>query len=1024
MSGRLRTFRCAWSERLESESIGSLTKADLEALFEHAEECAECRSRLDARTGDEDDSLLNALRATARASSEPSIDVAPPLERLNGMLTDYEILGELGRGGMGVVYRARQLSLDRVVALKVLPALIGVVRPSAAARFRREAALAARLKHTNIIGVYDFGEADGTLYYTMELVEGRTLRDLLDELRQIGTEDGTVSRSGTWGTDSSRGSSRDHARAYFRRATLWAADVANALEYAHERGVLHRDIKPSNLLVNTDGRIMISDFGLARPVLGASMTAPQALMGTLRYMGPERIDPTFGPVDARTDVYCLGATLYELLTRRPVFDADDGRSLLRRILRDEPVRPTSIVRQVPVELETICLKALAKRPADRYPSAKAMEEDLRRWLLGLPITARRPSTPVRIAKCIRRRKTASSLLAASVLLGGTAVYFGWIAADSAHRERIAEASAQQKQFELLVTKAHDAFLAGQFEESIHLSDAALSIEPGSVAVLRARAWVLHRMGRLAEAEASLLKILKDHDQDAETHYKLAMLHRDLGHDPVRSDATDRLARATLHFEQALTLDPDSPYAPLARAMLEPDPKHALAILEKVNEANNARIETLVERVRLLRKLGRFDEALQFAKQTVSIRPHWAATHFLAGSVLIDLNQHREAVQVIGRAIELEPGNPKNWHNRSIARSGAGDFDGAIADALRTLDVDPGHTRVYFALARAKASQGQFNAALADLNEGIRHNPEFKEGYVERALIHNMRGDFESVAADAARLIQLDPSDARGYQIRSIALMRLGRLERAISDARRCVELEPTSYVHHFNLAILYTQMDRHSDAADAYTNVIRIDPLNWRYLLMRGTSHLRAGMPDRAAVDLTRSEELNPNIPGIALLRAIAYWELGLPELALRDLGYNAPPRENAPCAYSNLLAHLILLELGRADEALSRIAPETIPDDNSWVSMVSDFLRGEADAAMLLSEAATDDERAEALFYIGARAVSFRDRKTGRARLEECVALRRATVRETLAAESMLRRMNAHRGDHASILLNENRTP
>ena len=308
---------------------------------------------------------------------------------------------------MGVVYEAVERSLGRRVALKVLP-FAAAIDPRQIARFRVEAQAASHLNHPHIVPVYSVGCQGGVHYYAMQLIDGPTLAGLIAGLRhQAGDEDPTpvgpwaiptltspdatptpaAPAASSWSLASS--SARD--RAFFRETARLGRQAAEALEHAHEQGVLHRDVKPSNLMVDGRGHLWVTDFGLARFQGDASLTAPGDLLGTLRYMSPEQATADHAVVDGRTDVYSLGATLYELMTLRPIFDGSDRQELLRRIAQEEPRRPRAVQPAVPRDLETIVLKAMAKDPAARYATAQDLADDLGRFLDDRPILARRPA---------------------------------------------------------------------------------------------------------------------------------------------------------------------------------------------------------------------------------------------------------------------------------------------------------------------------------------------------------------------------------------------------------------------------------------------------------------------------------------------------------------------------------------------------------------------------------------------------------------------------------------------------------
>jgi serine/threonine protein kinase len=276
-------------------------------------------------------------------------------------LGDYRLLRELGRGGMGVVYEAEQLSLGRRVALKVLP-FAATLDPRQLQRFHNEARAAASLHHPHIVPVYAVGCERGVHYYAMQFIDGRSLDDVLYQLRQPdqpaaeadSRRDTVPDAHGQAGTLSSP----RQGRGYYRRVADLGIGAAEALEHAHQLGVVHRDIKPGNLILDGRGHVWVTDFGLAQCRSDARLTQTGDVVGTLRYMSPEQALAQRGVIDQRTDVYSLGATLYELLTLQPVFGGQDRQQLLRQIAFEEPARPRRVNRALPAELETIVLKAL------------------------------------------------------------------------------------------------------------------------------------------------------------------------------------------------------------------------------------------------------------------------------------------------------------------------------------------------------------------------------------------------------------------------------------------------------------------------------------------------------------------------------------------------------------------------------------------------------------------------------------------------------------------------------------------
>ena len=375
---------------------------------------------------------LEAIEFVAAGTNEVFAENRPYPE-----LDDYRVIRELGRGGMGIVYEAHQISLNRAVALKVLP-FPKVIDKKQVTRFQNESLAAAQLDHPNIVQVYSVGSQQGTHFYSMQLIDGVSVREFLDHKREQVSPDSDTQPQGTPrpGDDTSvagQGQSdtaksgsletdRINSRSYVETVCRLIASAARGLEHAHLHSVIHRDIKPANLMIDSNGDIRITDFGLARLELETGITSPGDVVGTLKYMSPEQAMPK-SVVDHRTDIYSLGLTLYEMLTLRPAVDATDRQQLFKQILEETTLEPRKLNSAVSRTLETIVVKATEKDRERRYNSAGEFAEDLLLYLDNRPIKARPQSLLDRVArKAMRHRQwVAAGIVGLLVLSAGLAI---------------------------------------------------------------------------------------------------------------------------------------------------------------------------------------------------------------------------------------------------------------------------------------------------------------------------------------------------------------------------------------------------------------------------------------------------------------------------------------------------------------------------------------------------------------------------------------------------------------------------
>lgn len=504
---------------LQRYRAGAVTVATFCA--EHPDHAATLRDLLPALLALEDVRRERASSDTGRRRAS-----VPQLERLG----DFRIVREVGRGGMGVVFEALQESLGRKVALKVLPQA-SLLTGNQLLRFQREAQIAARLHHSNIVPVFGSGESDGYHWYAMQFIAGRGLDHWRAE-RAAAPPAGAAA----W---------REHARLVARLGLQAAA----ALHHAHGQGTLHRDIKPGNLLLEPPERLWVTDFGLAKALEGSGLTHSGDVLGTLQYMAPEQFA---GVYDVRSEIYALGVTLYELAMLRPAFAGSSRTELMERIRSHRPEALRRACPDLPEDLVVVIEKAMARDPVDRYPSAQALQADLQAFLDDRPIAARRLSAAGVLWRWCRRNRGMAMLAASTMLAIVGAGVTGWVAygiTGEALTRAAAESSRAEANLRLALTGLGEVFdtLVGPdptlaLEEDPDTGEptvvARTVVDPASVALLRQLLRVYEQFAAQNTADQTLPV------ETARAYRRVGAIHVRLG----RRDNLDEAQRA---YEQAL-----------------------------------------------------------------------------------------------------------------------------------------------------------------------------------------------------------------------------------------------------------------------------------------------------------------------------------------------------------------------------------------------------------------------------------------------------------------------------------------
>jgi serine/threonine-protein kinase len=801
----------------------------------------------------------------------------------------YEIVAELGRGGMGVVYQARQCLLKRLVALKMI--LAGLHADSTArVRFRTEAEAVARLQNPNIVQIHEVGEYEGKPFLSLEYVEGGSL------LRKAA------------GTPQPE-----------REATRLVETLARAVHYMHQRGILHRDLKPNNVLLTADGTPKIADFGLAK-VLDADggPSRSETLLGTPSYMAPEQAAGDTRKVGAAADVYSLGAILYELLTGRAPFQGATPLSTLEQVRTQEPVPPRRLRDSVSGDLETICLKCLEKAPDRRYASAEALADDLRRFLEGETIQARPLPSWQRLWRCARRRPAlvAWSLVAAALVGLLLTAWYYFRAADQLAGHRAEE---KYRQF---IERRNEALVYGL-------------LAPNEGALFLGAEATANR--KSAESAARQALALARVDVESET------VSLDAGFPTPRKAeiAADcyalLLVLASIRAQQPMPDDGDKERY-----------REALRILDGARQLGFQTRAYHLRRAFSLEQLGETEEAKKDRDRAASLAPEGPLDHFMAGEEQYRRGDWRQAMNSFNRALSLQPGHfwaqfflavchlkVQQWEAAKaglnacvtqqpefvwayLFRSVANDKLQALAEAetdfQKALQLNPNEdARYVLFLTRGilHYNQGELNRAEADFRSAMALKPEQYNAYLNMAQVYLAQGEFEAAAERVKTALRLEPpiQVIVGYHVeRARNFLRDKKFEEALEACAAALTLSPQQAPPHEICGRALLALGRYEQAAEAFDEYLRKGGAKTTDLFRgSGLARMKLGKYPEAVEDYTRALELAPDAD-IYQHRGWAHFFSDAWKLALRDFSKAIELDPTAGDAYAGRgLARVVL---------------------------------------------------------------------------------------------------------------------
>jgi tetratricopeptide (TPR) repeat protein len=754
----------------------------------------------------------------------------------------YICVSLLGRGGMGEVWKAWDTELARWVAVKRL-IHFGL---EDVARFRREARLLARLSHPNIAEIYGTSDEDDERpWLAMQLVEGRTLEGA--------------------------------GRLPHRAAAALIRDAARAVDHAHENGVLHRDLKPGNLMTGTDGRVFVLDFGLARPFSIGQVLSPEGVrLGTPAYMAPEQARSDAPPGDRRMDVYGLGAALYELLTGKPPFEAPTVSDLLGKVVREPPAPPRKLVSFLDRDLDAVVLKCLEKEPDRRYPSARALADDLTRFLDGEPTSVRPPAT----TKLLIRRNGFARRLLAVAAISGVAVAATVFATTRAPREDAAKAGLAslwghaRLVRQALAAAAEDPAKA---KTAVGPLDAFIAQRPADPAGYYVRAHARRLLDDAEGAEADLRKALDLDPAHARARRLLALLQlerggrepgiaallaeKDVDARTPEEDVADALLRARAADDGAAALKAAHAAAPheeylLGLALLGGGtPEARVGILTEALGRRPHFPAALLARAACLDALGRREDALRDLDRALEVNPDSYRGLLMRAKLK---GPSPAGLEDARRAVALRPRDPEGWALRALLREAAGEVEGALADAVEALKQDPRRPDLWALTAGIRLKSRDVDGAFADATMAVELDPEIGPAWAARGRARLLQGDASGAVPELDRALVMRPDDPAVLHDRGRARALKGDREGDVDDFTREIELDGRRMAARVERARAFLGMEDVDRAETDLGGVLLLEPGNAEAWSLRAEAKARRKDVAGAWADVEEALKLDP----------------------------------------------------------------------------------------------------------------------------------------------------------------------
>jgi len=639
----------------------------------------------------------------------------------------YLLERKLGQGGMGAVYLASDPASQRSVALKIMT----VQGQELVERFHREAQSMAKLKHPNIVPVYEVGTIGKYHYFTMEFIQGTSLEDLIKNKNRL---------------------SPNHTAGIIR-------DTALALDYAHKQGIIHRDIKPANILIDSNKHPYLMDFGLAKELTGLdrSLTMSGTVMGTPDYMSPEQAMGEKKRIDRRSDIFSLGATFYHCITGRLPFESKELYQVMNQVIHKDPIPPSRLVRSLPQDLETIILKCMDKEKDRRYQTGRALADDISRYLEGESISARPIGALTRILKKAKRNKIASVSIVGAIII--TAII------------SISLSSASKKQeIEKYRTRAHKEFNAGKYEDVVALCDKLLVLSGQD-----------EEMKSLREKSQSLIKEREDKIQAEEEARKRREEAKDILSriNAGKPSPDDRIKAA----EAALKIDPEYGEAyyemglgyktKAAKGGLSPNEyreliARAFECFSKAIVKSPTLVNSYFERAKIIAYVHKnFEVATLDFNKVIELDPDGLLGYCARGNIAYYEKNYDDAITHYRKAIGINPDYAEACYNLGATYKEKGEPAEAIINLNRAIELAPDYADAYYIRGLIYYQNKQLFLAIEDFSKAIEINPNYAEAYCYRGFAYQQQGDYVKAMSDGAKYMELASTQQIGAQFQDL-----------------------------------------------------------------------------------------------------------------------------------------------------------------------------------------------------------------------------------------------------------------